>query len=108
MESGGVEFIDEEYQLNPKTNTIGAQVLDMLFPEMENKRDSLVVIIAGYRKQMDDLMAHNEGLPSRFPHHFTFEDYSDISDGLLNKKNTFRACLYSLYNQARRIITEQK
>ena len=77
MESGGVVFIDEEYQLNPKTNTIGAQVLDMLFPEMENKRNILVVIIAGYRKQMDDLMAHNEGLPSRFPHHFTFEDYSD-------------------------------
>jgi SpoVK/Ycf46/Vps4 family AAA+-type ATPase len=49
----------------------------MLLPEMENKRDSLVVVIAGYRKQMDDLMAHNEGLPSRFPHHFTFEDYSD-------------------------------
>jgi hypothetical protein len=36
-----------------------------------------VVVIAGYRKQMDAMMSHNEGLPSRFPHHFTFEDYSD-------------------------------
>ena len=94
LESGGVLFIDEAYQLNPNTNAIGAQVLDMLLPEMENKRDSLVVIIAGYQKQMDNLMGHNEGLPSRFPHHFTFEDYSDaelliILRGIINEKEKF-------------------
>ena len=94
LESGGVLFIDEAYQLNPKTNTIGAQVLDMLLPEMENKRDSLVVVMAGYEKQMDDLMAHNEGLPSRFPYHFNFEDYSDselltILKGIIKEKPKF-------------------
>ncbi|CAD7960252.1 unnamed protein product, partial [Amoebophrya sp. A25] len=77
LKDGGVLFVDEAYQLNPKTNPLGAQVLDFLLPEMENRRDSLVVIVAGYRKPMDDLFAHNEGLPSRFPHHFTFEDYND-------------------------------
>ena len=44
-----------------------AQILDALLPEMENLRGKLVVVFAGYRKQMEGLMAHNEGLPSRFP-----------------------------------------
>ncbi|KAG2492324.1 hypothetical protein HYH03_009275 [Edaphochlamys debaryana] len=77
LEKGGVLFLDEAYQLNPKTNQAGAQVLDYLLPEMENRRGKLVVALAGYRKQMDDLMAHNEGLPSRFVQEFTFPDYSD-------------------------------
>jgi hypothetical protein len=53
------------------------QVLDALLPEMENKRGRLVVVVAGYAKHMEKLMAHNEGLPSRFPTTFTFQDYSD-------------------------------
>lgn len=53
------------------------QVLDFLLPEMENKRGTLVVVLAGYQKPMEDLMGHNEGLPSRFPHLFTFPDYTD-------------------------------
>ena len=77
LDKGGVLFIDEAYQLNPKTNPLGAQVLDYLLPEMENRRGSLIVVIAGYQKQMDDLMSFNEGLPSRFPYHFNFEDYND-------------------------------
>ena len=60
-----------------KTNPLGAQIIDFLLPEMENRRGSLVTVIAGYQKQMDDLMAFNEGLPSRFPHHFNFQDYND-------------------------------
>lgn len=42
------------------------QVLDYLLPEMENRRGKLVVVLAGYQEQMEGLMAHNEGLPSRF------------------------------------------
>ncbi|PNH08303.1 NFX1-type zinc finger-containing protein 1 [Tetrabaena socialis] len=77
LEKGGVLFLDEAYQLNPKTNPMGAQVLDFLLPEMENRRGKLVMVLAGYKKQMEELMAHNEGLPSRFVQEFTFPDYSD-------------------------------
>ncbi|KXZ51992.1 hypothetical protein GPECTOR_10g1014 [Gonium pectorale] len=77
LEAGGVLFLDEAYQLNPKTNPMGAQVLDYLLPEMENRRGKLVVVLAGYKKQMEDLMAHNEGLPSRFVQVFDFPDYTD-------------------------------
>lgn len=54
------------------------QVLDYLLPEMENKRGSLVVVLAGYQKPMEEqIMAYNEGLPSRFPLVFKFPDYTD-------------------------------
>lgn len=42
-------------------------MLDALLPEMENRRGKLVVVFAGYKKQMEGLLAYNEGLPSRFP-----------------------------------------
>ena len=44
---------------------------------MENKRSKLVLVLAGYQARMEGLIAHNEGLPSRFPTTFTFPDYSD-------------------------------
>ena len=47
MKAGGVLFVDEAYQLNPKTNPMGGQILDYLLPEMENRRSTLVVVIAG-------------------------------------------------------------
>jgi hypothetical protein len=53
-------------------------VLNYLLPEMENRRGKLVVVLAGYRKPMEEsIMAFNEGLPSRFPRVFTFPDYTD-------------------------------
>eukprot|EP00884_Botryococcus_braunii_P010986 jgi/Botrbrau1/1988/Bobra.0052s0030.1 len=74
---GGVLFIDEAYQLKPALNPQGAQVLDYLLPEMENRRGKLVVVLAGYEKDMRTLIEYNEGLPSRFPLVFNFNDYSD-------------------------------
>ncbi|GFH23953.1 uncharacterized protein HaLaN_21657, partial [Haematococcus lacustris] len=65
LEKGGVLFVDEAYQLNPRTNPSGAAVLDYLLPEMENRRGKLVTVLAGYQKQMESLLGYNEGLPSR-------------------------------------------
>eukprot|EP00198_Chlamydomonas_reinhardtii_P002822 XP_001692158.1 predicted protein [Chlamydomonas reinhardtii] len=77
LEGGGLLFLDEAYQLKPKSNPMGAQVLDALLPELENRRGKLVVVLAGYKKPVEELMAYNEGLPSRFVQEFTFADYSD-------------------------------
>eukprot|EP01063_Lacrimia_lanifica_P027259 TRINITY_DN3805_c0_g1_i2.p1 TRINITY_DN3805_c0_g1~~TRINITY_DN3805_c0_g1_i2.p1 ORF type:complete len:2457 (+),score=568.87 TRINITY_DN3805_c0_g1_i2:120-7490(+) len=73
--SGGTLFIDEAYQLvtgDPR----GKQVLDVLLTEMENHKGRLVVVIAGYPKEIDQLLAVNQGLVSRFPHAVKFEDYT--------------------------------
>ncbi|KAL4944390.1 hypothetical protein BDV06DRAFT_233392 [Aspergillus oleicola] len=72
---GGVLFIDEAYQLAQAG--AGSQVLDFLLAEVENLTGKVVVVLAGYRRQMEKFFAHNPGLPSRFPHEFVFEDYND-------------------------------
>lgn len=75
---GGVLFIDEAYTLIQGDNdTFGKEALDVLVTEMENNRDRIVVIFAGYSKQLDDLLARNPGLSSRFPIDIEFDDYSN-------------------------------
>lgn len=77
IERGGTLFIDEAYQLDPSSNSQGRQILDYLLTETDNMRGLLVTVFAGYAKKLDDLMEHNEGLPSRFPRRFHFEDFTD-------------------------------
>ncbi|KAG1894709.1 P-loop containing nucleoside triphosphate hydrolase protein [Suillus fuscotomentosus] len=74
---GGAIFIDEAYQLVSAQGGSGTDVLDFLLAEMENRVGSLVFILAGYSRQMEKFFSHNPGLPSRVPHRFTFEDYTD-------------------------------
>ncbi|KAG2354583.1 P-loop containing nucleoside triphosphate hydrolase protein [Suillus spraguei] len=74
---GGAIFIDEAYQLVSAQDGSGTDVLDFLLAEMENRVGSLVFILAGYSRQMEKFFNHNQGLPSRVPHRFTFEDYTD-------------------------------
>ncbi|MGI5506203.1 AAA family ATPase [Lentzea sp. CA-135723] len=74
----GVLFIDEAYRLSEDPLGLGTQAIDVLLTEMENHRDRLVVIIAGYAGRIDDFLATNQGLSGRFPrgNRLTFPDYT--------------------------------
>ncbi len=76
---GGVLFIDEAYQLNEEGiqgGGFGKEAVDTLIREVENNKDNIVVILAGYKNEMADLLKINPGLLSRFPIHIHFPDYS--------------------------------
>jgi hypothetical protein len=74
----GVLFIDEAYSLANKDNTrdFGAEAISTLLKRMEDDRDRLVVIVAGYTKEMKDFINSNSGLKSRFVRYINFPDYS--------------------------------
>jgi probable Rubsico expression protein CbbX len=75
---GGVLFIDEAYYLFRPENErdYGQETIEILLQEMENHRDDLVVIMAGYKDRMDQFFRSNPGLSSRVAHHIEFPDYS--------------------------------
>ena len=74
---GGVLFIDEAYALNGRAeNDFGQEAIDTLLKAMEDHRDDLVVIVAGYDALMDDFIHSNPGLESRFNRFLHFDDYN--------------------------------
>lgn len=75
---GGVLFIDEAYYLYKVENDrdYGSEAIEILLQVMENNRDDLVVILAGYADKMDHFFSANPGMQSRIAHHITFPDYS--------------------------------
>ena len=75
---GGVLFIDEAYYLYKPENErdYGAESIEILLQTMENNRDDLVVILAGYKDRMDKFFHSNPGMRSRIAHHVDFPDYS--------------------------------
>jgi probable Rubsico expression protein CbbX len=76
---GGVLFIDEAYYLYRPENErdYGQEAIEILLQVMENSRDDLVVILAGYKDRMDTFFRSNPGMASRIAHHIDFPDYSE-------------------------------
>src|SRR5207342_2174472 len=76
---GGVLFIDEAYYLYRPENErdYGQEAIEILLQVMENHRDDLVVILAGYKDRMDTFFSSNPGMASRIAHHIDFPDYSE-------------------------------
>ena len=75
---GGVLFIDEAYYLYRPENErdYGQEAIEILLQVMENQRDDLVVILAGYKDRMDTFFQSNPGMSSRIAHHIDFPDYT--------------------------------
>src|SRR5919205_2699241 len=75
---GGVLFIDEAYYLYREDNErdYGQETIEILLQVMENHREDLVVILAGYKDRMDSFFAANPGMSSRIAHHIDFPDYT--------------------------------
>ncbi len=91
---GGVLFIDEAYYLYRPDNErdYGQEAIEILLQVMENNRDDLVVILAGYHDRMDRFFESNPGFRSRIAHHIDFPDYTDaellhIAETMLEKQH---------------------
>ena len=104
---GGVLFIDEAYYLYRPENErdYGMEAIEILLQVMENQRDDLVVILAGYKERMDTFFRANPGLSSRVAHHIDFPDYSPpellaIADIMLDGLH------YTLSASAREVLVE--
>lgn len=104
---GGVLFIDEAYYLYRPENErdYGQESIEILLQVMENNRDDLVVILAGYKDRMEKFFRSNPGMRSRIAHHIDFPDYEpkellSIADLMLAEQN------YRFSEAARRAFTD--
>ncbi len=104
---GGVLFIDEAYYLYRPENErdYGQESIEILLQAMENHRDDLVVIFAGYADRMQTFFSSNPGLASRVAHHIDFPDYTD--DELFAIAGRLAASMqYELSESAREALRE--
>ena len=106
---GGVLFIDEAYALSSKNNSYNDEAIATLIKAMEDNRDNLVVIFAGYTKEMGDFINSNSGIASRIGYTLNFKDYTEdelleIFKGMVNKAG-FKITNEALY-KARNIIKD--
>lgn len=97
---GGVLFIDEAYYLYRPDNErdYGQEAIEILLQVMENNRDDLVVILAGYADRMENFFSSNPGFRSRIAHHIEFPDYSD--------EELFQIAEHMLTDQSYRLTAE--
>lgn len=104
---GGVLFIDEAYYLYRPENErdYGQEAIEILLQVMENNRDDLVVILAGYKDRMDTFFRSNPGMSSRIAHHIDFPDYS--ADELMQIAQKMATTMnYSLDDEALATLQE--
>ena len=106
---GGILFIDEAYSLSSKNNSYNDEAIATLIKAMEDNRDNLVVIFAGYTKEMQDFINSNSGIASRIGYTLNFKDYTEeelleIFKGMV-KKAGFKITNEALY-KARNIIKD--
>ena len=103
---GGVLFIDEAYALNGKgDNDFGQEAIDTLLKAMEDHRDDLVVIVAGYTDLMDRFIHSNPGLESRFNRFLLFQDYSVDEMVQIFDMQCKKGC-YQLTDDARPLVRD--
>ncbi|MEJ7753438.1 MAG: AAA family ATPase, partial [Candidatus Limnocylindrales bacterium] len=104
---GGVLFIDEAYYLYRPENErdYGQEAIEIMLQVMEDQRDDLVVILAGYKDRMDRFFQSNPGMSSRIAHHVDFPDYT--ADELLSIAQLMLDQMqYRLSDGARRALVE--
>ena len=104
---GGVLFIDEAYYLYRQENErdYGQESIEILLQVMENNRDDLVVILAGYADKMDRFFHSNPGFRSRVAHHIEFPDYTDADLEAIGEK-MLASLNYRLSPEARQTLAE--
>jgi hypothetical protein len=104
---GGVLFIDEAYYLYRPENEkdYGQEAIEILLQVMENQRDDLTVILAGYTDRMNTFFASNPGFRSRIAHHIDFPDYTD-DELLLIAEKIAGAAEYHFSERARAVLRE--
>jgi len=104
---GGVLFIDEAYYLYKPDNErdYGSEAIEILLQVMENQRNDLVVILAGYKERMDIFYQSNPGLASRIANHINFPDYSS-EELLVIAERMLAEQQYKITNSARTTLLE--
>jgi len=104
---GGVLFIDEAYYLYKPDNErdYGAEAIEILLQVMENQRDDLVIIFAGYKDRMDSFYESNPGLSSRVANHVDFPDYSP-DELLIISKIMLEEQQYRLTEESEKVLLD--
>lgn len=102
---GGVLFIDEAYALAKGGNDFGQEAIDTLLVAMENYRNDLIVIVAGYDDLMAKFLRSNPGLPSRFTRTIHFDDYNE-AELLAIYEKFCRDNQYQVSEAARKMLVE--
>lgn len=104
---GGVLFIDEAYYLYRPENErdYGQEAIEILLQVMENNRDDLVVILAGYKQRMDQFFESNPGMSSRIAHHIDFPDYG-VNELAQIAELMLETMQYRFDDEARRVFTD--